>query len=385
MGSVRGQESGALQPNFKPRGSVQQQEQTSEEKAIDLWIQQLSSKSFADRLSATQKLRQAGDAAIAPLKAALEQASVEQRVRIDSLLKSLQQNSFSGMLNQLKDHPTAEMVAKFPDWKRFSTIVGTSAEDRQFYIRMLQAESQLFQIALKDARGLRTPLRSRAAELLQDTREAVRTAKPVSMDSYAALLLLAGDSKLILRGDTSTSLNSLLMSPAFADQVKGPDGSRLLKLAGAYIQRPSIAVVDPLKFARKFETADGLKLARRVLEKSVLRGVDGQMALIVIKEQGDESDLPLVESLFDHPGGLIQGKRTATSATQSYTATNGDLALAVAILLRGQDPRDFGFSSVENVGDDFRFAPDTIGFLSEDARKTSRQKYQDRWPTKRNQ
>lgn len=356
----------------------------SDQESIGVWVQQLSSDAFAERLSATQKLREAGDAAVAPLKSALEKAAPEQRVRIQSLLETLQKNSFSGMLKQLKGNSTSEMVSRFPEWQRYLTIVGASPEDRQFYIRMLQAETTLFTIASKDARGLRTPLRSRAAELLQDTREAVRNSKSVSADSYAALLLLAGNSKLILRGDTSTSLNSLLLSSAFEKQVVGLDGQRLLKLAGAYIQRPNIAVVDPLRFARKFETTDGLKLARRIL-KSVLRGVDGQMALIVINEQGDQSDLPLVESLFDHRGILAQGRRTAASATQSYTATNGDLALAVAISLRGHDPRDYGFSRVENVGEDFRFALDTVGFMSDEARKSSRQKYQDRWLTKADQ
>lgn len=394
IGNVHAQENADTQPTptqplptlaqNAPPQSPPPQSAGSQQAEIGVWIQQLSSTVFAERLSATRKLREAGDASIAPLTVALGKAAPEQRVRIQSLLESLQKSSFAGMLNQLKGNPTAEMVARFPEWHRYSTIVGTSPQDRQFYIRMLQAESKLFTIASKDARALRTPLRSRAAELLQDTREAVRKAELVNMDSYAALLLLAGNSKLILRGDTSTSLNSLLMSSAFEQQVKGLDGSRLLKLAGAYIQRPNIAVVDPLRFVRKFQTAEGLKLARRVL-KSVLRGVDGQMALIVIKEQGDQSDLPLVESLVDHQGILTQGRRAAAGAIQSYTATNGDLALAVAHSLRGQDPREHGFSSLDNVGDEFRFALDTVGFLSDEARKSSRQKYRDRWLPKADQ
>lgn len=380
-GNVWGQESTNAVPPTQQNAPSQQ---TAIDTAIDTWIQQLSSTAFSERLSATQKLRQAGDAAIAPLTAALKQAAPEQKVRIQSLLESLRKSSFSEMLGQLKTNPTAETLVRFPEWSRYSKIVGASPEDRQFYVRLLKAESQLFTIVAKDVRSLRTPLRSRAAEFLQETREAVRNAEPVNMDSYAGLLLLAGNAELILRGDTSTSLNSVLMSSALEAQIKSADGQRLLKLAGAYIQRPNIAVVDPLRFARKFQTDDGLKLARRVL-KSVLRGVDGQMALIVVKEQGNPSDLPLVESLIGHQGILSQGRRTAVGATQSYTATNGDLALAVAISLRGQDPRNYGFSTVDNVGDEFRFAPDTIGFLSDEARRSSRQKYQERWLTNADQ
>lgn len=346
--------------------------------AISGWIQDLNSDSFSQRLAATKRLREAGDAAIPKLQAAFRTADAEQQVRISSILKTLQTNSFSGMLNQLKKDPTSKLVEKFPEWQRYSKAVGKSRADCQFYVRLVQAEVELFTIAAKDAAALRTPLRNRAAELLQTIREAVRTSQPVEMESYAALLLLAGNQDLLLRGDTSTSLNSVLLSPAFEKLVSEADGERYLKLAGAYIQRSNIAVADPLRFARKFQTADGLMLARRVL-KSVLRGVDGQMALIVIKEQGDKSDLPLVESLVDHPGLLAQGRRTKADATQSYTATNGDLALAVALALRNQDPRDYGFSRIDNVADEFRFALDTIGFSSDDDRRRSRQRYRERW------
>ena len=390
VGNVCGQEDTSTVPPAQnsQRGSTKpgatQQANSTQQVSINNWIQQLGSTAFAKRLSATQELRQAGDAAIVPLTVALEKATPEQRARVQSLLESLRKNSFSGMLSQLKANPTAETLVRFPEWSRYSIIVGTSQEDRQFYLRLLRAESKLFTVAARDVRSVRTPLRSRTAELLQDTREALRNAEAINMDSYAGLLLLAGNSQLILRDDTSTSLNSVLMSSAFEAQIEGADGRRLLKLAGAYIQRPNIAVVDPLRFARKFQTDAGLKLARRVL-KSALRGVDGQMALIVVKEQGSKNDLPLVESLIDHRGILCQGRKSAVGATQSYTATNGDLALAVAIALRGQDPRDFGFSTVDNVGDKFRFAPDTIGFLSDEARRSSRQKYQKRWPTKADQ
>lgn len=348
------------------------------DQAIATWIQHLSSGTFAERLAATQNLRKAGESAIRPLQAALTDADAEQKIRISSILKTLESNSFAGMLQRIQADPNSPLLETLPEWNRYSSIVGKSSADREFYIRLLQAEADLFTIASQDARSLRTPLRSRAAELLQDIREAVRTSQPIKMESYAALLLLAGNQDLLLRGDTSTSLNGVLLSPAFEEQLATENGHRYLKLAGAYIQRSNIAVVEPLRFARKFETADGLKLARRVLT-SVLRGVDGQMALIVIKEQGDQSDLPLVEALLDHPGLLAQGRRTKANATQSYTATNGDLALAVAISLRKQDPRDYGFSRTDNVAKEFRFALDTIGFSSDDERKRSRQLYRNRW------
>lgn len=353
----------------------------SPEKAdLQKLVEQLESKSFSERVAATKKLREAGQAAIAPLKEALTKAGVEQRARIQSILNHLEQSSFAETLATLEKDPGSALIEQLPEWKRFAQIVGSTPEDRRFYLRLLRSEKGLFTVAAKDIRGVRTPLRSRAAEVLQQTRDAVRKSQNVNLDQYAALILLAGNPALLLRGDTSTSLNSVLLSPAFERCVASPDGSRFLKLVGAYIQRSNIAVVDPLRFARKFKTPEGLVLARRVL-KSVLRGVDGQMALIVIQEQGDESDLPLVESLFEHPGLLAEGRRTRVNATQSYTATNGDLALAVACSLRGEDPRDYGFSRVDNVGEDFRFALDTIGFTSEADRARSRELYRDRWLT----
>ena len=102
--------------------------------------------------------------------------------------------------------------------------------------------------------------------------------------------------------------------------------------------------------------------------------------MMLVKEQGDETDIALLESLFNNQTPLFRGARPRVP---DYAVLNGDLALAVAITMQGQDPRDFGFA----VGDDrsrpFRFILETTGFSSEQARTAAHQAYADRIISKR--
>jgi hypothetical protein len=60
----------------------------------------------------------------------------------------------------------------------------------------------------------------------------------------------------------------------------------------------------------------------------------------------------------------------------TYTAVNGDMALAVAIAMREQDPREFGFGKeLPHTITAFRFIEETIGFDSDEERRQAREKY----------
>lgn len=333
------------------------------------WIEELESPSFATRQAATTGLLEIGNAALEALQEAEKSASLEQKSRIQSILQKLQQNSFAGRLQRLKARPTESAAGKMPAWSRFSGIVGSDAASLALFIRLLEAESDLFAVAEKRPSQLRNLLESRSAELLLAARPGTVRKGSFSVDAYAAQLLLAADNDLLLRGATSTNLNTLLSCPAFQNALKSEDGEAYLKLVGAYILRDRIAVTDPLQFARRHRLPQGPVLARRVLS-GTLRGHEGLWAMMLLKEQGTADDLPLIEQLFDNQSVLFN------DSAKTYLALNGDMALAVAITMRNQDPRDYGFGQQEPRSGEFRFALDTIGFGSDQDRQLARQKYE---------
>ncbi|MEZ6128015.1 MAG: hypothetical protein R3C59_04995 [Planctomycetaceae bacterium] len=334
-------------------------------------IERLAAPGFADRQKATAELLKMGDSAIEPLQQALTGASPEQRLRIQAILKSLEQNSFTGRLEKLKKQPTVEVAEGLPEWDRFSTIVGTDKQSLTFYVRLLTAEPELFAIAIRDPKLLGNALERRSAELLLAARQSAIPSEKFSADSYLALLLLAGNNDRRLPGGTSSNLSDLLESPTFVTALNEDYGSLSLKLVGAYLLRDRIAVVKPLQFAKRYPIPEGPVLARRVLQSTV-RGHDGLWAMILILDQGDNNDIRLVEALFDNHGTLFNAPPPRT-----YKAMNSDMALAVAIAMRRQDPRDFGFGKAEPHDGKFRFALDTIGFESDEERQQAHQKYAD--------
>ena len=333
------------------------------------WIEELGSSSFATRQAATTSLLESGDVAIESLLLAEKSASLEQKSRIQALLRKIQQNSFAARLMRFQAQPTTSAAQQMPVWQLFSETVGTDDAALALYVRLLEAESELFATAEKDSSDLRTLLEKRSSELLLSARPGAVRQRPFSVDAYAAQLLLAADQDLLLRGATSTNLSTLLACPAFQTALKSEDGEALLKLVGDYILRDRIAVTEPLQFARRNHLPQGPVLARRVLSGTV-RGHEGLWAMMLLKEQGTPADISLVEQLFDNQSVLFN------DSARTYVALNGDMALAVAIAMRNQDPRDYGFGEQEPREGEFRFALDTIGFHSDQDRQRARQKYE---------
>lgn len=333
---------------------------------VSQWIEDLAATDFRTRRAALDSLRQAGEAAIEPLRLALPTGTLEQKVLIQSLLRELERNSLKARIARLRENPTEAAVAGLPEWNRFAAIIGKDPMAVRLYIRLLEAETELFATALKSPAKLPDQLEARATAWLRTTRPAPVTSAEFSVDSYAALLLFAGNEQNRLPRATSTAISAMLNCSAFRDAVRKDDGAWCLRLVGSYIQRPRIAVVVPLNFAREHRLPEGLTLARSVL-RNALRGDNGLYAMMVILELGEDSDIPLIESLFDNRNSLFR--------SQGYEVHNGDLALAVAIMLRGKDPRDYGFPEIDDRSVPFRFSMGTSGFHSEAARKAARDRY----------
>lgn len=345
----------------------------ADEQQIQRWVEELAAPNFATRTAATAALQKSGEVAIPALKRALTGAGSESRQRIESILKRLQQNTFDGRLHQLLERPNAAMAARLPDWERFTKTVGDDQESVEFFIRLLQAEPALFAISFKNPADLRIALQKRSEELMP------KAGEQLDVDSFAALLFLASNDKVILRGATSYNITTIMVNE-YAAALKLDDGARYLKLVGGWMLRPNIAVGRPLNFARSHRLQQGPILARRTLA-GVLRANDGIEALMLLKDQGTAEDIVLVESLFDQDnpnynersdrGVIFKGRKTDIQ----YTCCYGDLALAVAIAMRGKNPADFGFARRDPNVKLFAFNEGTTGFESEDDRQAARQKY----------
>ncbi len=343
-------------------------------KSVGQLIQDLGSDSFAVRRAAGADLRKGDVDAISALRKAQPTSTPDVKVQIQSILRELESKSFGFRLSQLQRTLASEDANGLPEWDRFSTLVGSDKKSVELYVRLLKSEAELFGTAMNSPKTLPTQIQKRTAELVQTTRPASQKTEQFSVDSYAAVLLLAGNGDTRLPGGTSTAISALLQQSQFMAAVQSPDqDTAFSRLAGAYILRDRIAPAVPISFARRHQIPEGPILARRVLKTA--RGTYPLSAMMLLAEQGTVKDLPLLESLFKNKSILI-GKRDRTG----YIVEIGDLALAVAIHLRGEDPRDFGFGANGDRTQTFRFVPETTGFDSAAARAKVHAAYAEKFP-----
>lgn len=331
-------------------------------KTVERLIEDLGSDSFAVRRAAGAALRKGDLDAIPALRNAEPTSTPDVKVQILLILGELERKSFGFRLSQLQQTLAVQDARDLPEWDRFSTLVGADKKSVELYVRLLKSEADLFGTAMNSPKTLPTQIQKRAAELVQATRPASQKTEQFSADSYAAVLLLASNGETRLPQNTSTAISALLQQKQFMVAVRSPEsGTAFSRLAGAYILRDRIAPAVPISFARKHRLPEGLTLARNVLKTA--RGTNPLWAMMLLAEQGSVQDLPLLESVFQNKSILI-GKSDRTG----YLVEVGDLALAVAIHLRGEDPRDFGFDANGDRTQTFRFVPETTGFESEESR-----------------
>lgn len=362
------------QPAVGLADAAERQEADDTSTEISRLIEQLVSERFADRVAARQELVKQGEAALDPVRAALQSAGREKRIRLQNVLTELESKTFRGRLEALQRRPSPATAARLPQWDRFQTLCGSSPEAVDYFIRLVQAESDLFRLSEGSPRDMRMPLQVRATQL-----EELHRQKKLPMDAFVAVLFLAGNNDIVLRTDTSTNVTACLAGD-FERSLRGADQTFLRKLAGQWILRRNISVIRPLQFSRQHQLPEGLELARRTLRGRVRRG-EGIPAMMLLKEQGSEADIAVLESLFDTQradyNALAADQRLFTDEASKYVCQLSDVALSLAIAMRGGHPWNFGFR--EDPGNApparFAFTLGSAGFTSEEDRAAAREAY----------
>ena len=342
-----------------------------EESEILKQIERLAAPERAVKQDAVNQLLMTGEPGLKLLQSRSAGVSPAHRELLQSLIRELVRTCFVERLKRLEENRTAESAAGIPEWSRFEQLVGSSPEDISRFIRLVKSERQLFATSAFQPRQLTAQLESRAGAVLQSTEKAPVMIEEFSLDSFAALLLLAGNKDVRLRA-ASASISPVLLHKEFLEAATKKGGEWYLRLAGSYILRGRISMEYPLAFASKTKLPEGITLARDVLKNS-LRASHGEPAMLLLLENGAVEDIALLESLFDNRGRLF------VSRIRTYTVYNGDFALATAIVMRGKDPRDFGFRSMDPRTVPFRVTVESAGFYSEADRIAAREAYRDKF------
>lgn len=361
----------------------QRQEVDSDQALIHSLVQKLASPQFSERQKATEQILSLDVDGVLLLQAELDSARGETAVRLGMILPRLRTRLFSSLLQEFTENPSLETARKFPEWERFATIAGDSEQARMVFREILRAEQSLFAAKMFSAKELSAELERRSLAFTGLLNGKPDEEFPVA--SCMALMLLGSDPRTRLIRTTAANISDALGDPRFDRLVEDGVHAEVLKsVIGVWINRPQIAADRPLLFAIKHQLPAGRALAHTVIRS---RAVNQNMyyALLCLAALGNTDDLPLVESvmnvntiLWPPRGQAVDTLLPGRKANGRFSVQTCDVALSVAIRLRGRNPRDFGIpviTSAETV-----YIVHSLGFAKEEARQAAFDRYRLEFP-----
>jgi predicted transcriptional regulator len=348
---------------------------------VDKLVDDLSSTKFATRQTAMAQILKLDAAAVAILEAKLTEASEPTSTQLRQVIPRLRKDLFDNRVAALDRNSEPSALSGMPDWERFVNITGDPKEALPVYVEMLRAEGGLFADRMFSSSELSVHLEERSKVLREACDGQLEEEYPVA--SAAALMLIASDESVFLRRATSTNISESLQDSRFGKLVTdGFHAETLRGVASEWLKRPGIAVDRPLLLSMEYQLPVGREIALKTLERPVYSqstaysllylGLFKQTDALAVVEKvlNDES---ASRPVWPPKGKAVVDVIDGRKVPKSYTVQARDVALAVAIHLRGRLPREFGMkvmpSSVQ------LFSLDSMGFEKELDRSAAFSKY----------
>jgi hypothetical protein len=349
-------------------------------RALEL-VTKLASPSYAEREDASRQLRVLGRNALAALEAGANDSEPEVRERCERLLPKARAEHFDARLTTFQADTADKYFHDLPGWDEFKKLVGHAEGSRLLYADMLKQE---------DSRNLIAGLALDPAELarLFDARKQDLHAKlfprtpvagkpkryePTARDATLFLIL---ETKLGDKVENAqagwVTVQHILSWPSTRAAINSDTHAEVIrKLAGAWVETrtnpktlwQAIYVSDVLKLK------EGLGLAGRIIKLESARVNDKIGAARILAKTGSLDTLQLIKMLFDNDA-VVRNQIGVNNEIRVQ-----DAALAMAILLTGQQPADYGFRVPKNIAGEHRFTYSHYSFESAEARKAAFAKF----------
>jgi hypothetical protein len=362
------------------------QEPTALQKTVDGLVTDLASPAFPKRQKAVTQLLQLDAPAVALLEKKLETATEPVAVQLRQVIPKLRKRLFDDRVAALERDPKPSDLAGMPDWDRFVKVTGNAEAAMPVYLEMLKTERALFADRMFSSSELSDHLEERSTRLRAACNGELEEEFPVA--SAAALMLVASDENVVLRRATSTNISESLQDSRFGKLISdGFHAGTIRALTSEWLKRPGIAADRPLLLSIEYQLSVGREIALRTLERHVYNQ-SAAYSLLCLGALQQTDSLPAVEQVLNDEmasrpiwpprgktaGDLISGREIEST----YSVQARDVALAVAIHLRGRRPNEFGMDVMSSELHLFTF--DSMGFNNDDDRNAAITKYRAAFP-----
>lgn len=341
-------------------------------------IRQLGSASFRERDRATRELRKMGRLALAALAERQGDPDPEVRMRVGAILPRAAADDLRAKVGAFLADAAGRYTHDLPGWSRFRALAGGDRATRDLFAEVVRdKENHEILVALRGvpadrAAGLAALAgavtesaadRPPVAELLraldarrQGVQARVNPVVPagvrrvVAPDLPAVALLLVADSLVSEKGHSRTQfqyqLINYLHTPSVRDASAGNGkyGPAFRPLVRHWLESRDgpIGLASALSLVRtlRFEAGVATRLAARVLRAAGAQPYTRAQAAAILAQYGDRSQLFRITELFRDEAILVRGGPNMPHPNILVR----DTALAMAVLLSGQNTAQYGFS-----------------------------------------
>ena len=356
------------------------------QKTVDGLVSDLASPMFPKRQKAVTQLLQLDAPAVALLETKLKTATEPVAVQLRQVIAKLRKRLFDDRVEALERDQKPSDLTGMPDWDRFVKVTGNAEAALPVYLEMLKTERALFADRMFSSSELSDHLEERSTLLRAACNGELEEEFPV--ESAAALMLIASDENVVLRRATSTNISESLQDSRFGKLISdGFHAGTIRALTSEWLKRPGIAADRPLLLSIEYQLSVGREIALRTLERHVYNQ-SAAYSLLCLGALQQTDSLPAVEQVLNDEtasrpiwpprgktaGDLISGREIEST----YSVQARDVALAVAIHLRGRRPNEFGMDVMSSELHLFTF--DSMGFNNDDDRNAAISKYRAAFP-----
>ena len=325
-------------------------------------VARLGNKSFAEREAASKAIRQLGVPALQAVTAGCTSTDAEIRDRCKTLLVQLRADWRAEFAAAFQADAEGNHKQTHPVWNRFVELAGDSRISRALFAEMIKNPDNFTR--LDDA----TADPKRAAVQYTEVVRAISAQRDQLMRYTFHIEVWPGESPAecatilylgaCFSGDPRPPGPDKGVSylPAWvaSKPLCGPSGGPIGKLFVAWLNRREDAglMSSGLEIVFCHALADGLPIARRIAADTKLPATTRAAALPVLGRFGSVKDLPACMALLDDDSQFASfstdGYLPQGTPVQKRTTQVRNVAAAVALALRGADPRTYGFTAADD-------------------------------------
>jgi len=354
----------------------------SQENDIPTLVQDLASKRFATRQAAMSRLIELGTDVVPALESALTTGNRELRFRAQRVLNAVEQNAYQLQLEAFMQ--SGEQAVDLPGWPEFKVLNGESSTARRLFVLMCRAEPELMRNLGRPKVIISNVVAKRCKELQQIFRTYKRDS--IQLGTVAGLLFVGGLDGIKVDDTSVKTIYSVCNYDAFRNEmyIRNPNGtSQYRRTPRSNMLRQLFAVW--MKHGQSWDAQMAFNLAMQYdIRESLPRAIAlvkakntpchvAQIALVAVTRFGSLENILDLELRIDDKSFCGVQQRVGQKLHQTQLR---DIALAGALLLADQNPREFGFPRISYTNQR-QLNYSTVGFAEEAGREAARAKYEE--------